>query len=142
MSAAALVQLISACIGIVGSLFFAIGIMRQTVEAMARLSGTYWDWNPHMPRALATQKADYLFGGGLIFTAFLLQLGSFFAPATAIFTEEQARWAPWVAGVATIFGFLLLRVAAGRLGKHYEEQITSWLKQKVMQQNPTSSPRE
>ena len=79
MSAAALVQLASACIGIVGSLFFAIGVMRQTVEAMARLSGTYWNSNPHMPLALAAQKADYLFGGGLIVVAFVLQLASFFA---------------------------------------------------------------
>lgn len=136
MSAMGLVQLVSACIGIIGALFFAIGIMRQTVEAMARLSGTYWDWNPHMPPALAAQKADYLFGGGLILAAFLLQLGSFFAPATAVLTEEQGRWAPWVAGVATISGFFLLHIAATRLGKHYEKQITSWLKQKIAEQNP------
>jgi hypothetical protein len=64
-----LIQLISACFGIVGSLFFAIGIMRQTVEAMALLSGTYFNWNPHMPPALAAQKANYSYS--LIFSNIL-----------------------------------------------------------------------
>ena len=135
MSAAALIQLASACIGIVGSLFFAIGVMRQTVEAMARLSGTYWNSNPHMPRALAAQKADYLFGGGLIVVAFVLQLASFFASAEVLLTEAQARLAPWIAGATTVVAFVSLRVAAGRLAKHYEVQIRAWLKQKAEQKN-------
>ncbi|MNB90335.1 hypothetical protein D3C75_373920 [compost metagenome] len=127
MSAAVLVQLISACIGIIGSLFFAIGIMRQNVEAMARLSGTYWDLNPHMPPALAAQKADYLFGGSLIFIAFLLQLGSFFAPTSALLSESSTKIAPWVAGTLTIAMFLLLRFAAARTAKYYEKQTIAWL---------------
>jgi hypothetical protein len=131
VSLAALIQLVSACLGIVGSLFLAIGVMRQSVEAMARLSGSYWDWNPHMPTALAAQKADYLFGGGFIVVAFFLQLGSFFAPPdmTAL-PEPQARLAPWVAGALTIAAFLLLRIAAARVAKCYEEQIVAWLKQR------------
>ena len=133
MSAASLVQLISACIGVIGSLFFAIGVMRQTVEAMARLAGTYWDRNPHMPPALAAQKADYLFGGGLILVAFLLQLGSFFASTAPVLSEKQARLAPWVAGVATVLGFFLMRMAARGLAKYYEAQIVAWLKQKEEQ---------
>ena len=131
MTSASLIQLVSACIGSVGALFFAIGVMRQTVEAMARLSGTYWDWNPHLPPALAAQKADYLFGGGLILVAFVLQLGSFFAPTQSVLTGEQARVAPWVAAGGTIAAFVLLRFAAGRLARHYEKQITAWLKQKL-----------
>ncbi|CAN7658081.1 hypothetical protein LJR159_005016 [Pseudomonas brassicacearum] len=127
MSAAVLVQLISTCVGIIGSLFFAIGIMRQNVEAMARLSGTYWDLNPHMPPALATQKADYLFGGSLIFIAFLLQLGSFFAPTTTLLSEFSTKIAPWVAGALTVVTFFLLRFAAVRTAKYYEKQIAAWL---------------
>lgn len=133
MSTASLIQLVSACIGIVGALFFAIGVMRQTVEAMARLSGTYWDWNPHLPVALAAQKADYLFGGGFILVAFVLQLGSFFASTQLVLTAEQANAAPWVAASATILVFALLRLAAGQLAKHYEKQITAWLKQRLEQ---------
>ncbi len=128
MSGAALVQLVSACIGILGSLFFAIGVMRQTIEAMARLSGTYWDWNPHLPPALAAQKADYLFGGGLILVAFVLQLGSFFVSSADLLSPGAAQSAPWIAGMSTVVAFVLLRIAARHLAKHYEVQITSWLK--------------
>ena len=101
--------------------------MRQSVEAMAKLSGTYWDANPHMPPALAEQKADYLFGGGLIFIAFLLQLGSFFAPTTALLSESATKLAPWAAVGLTIIAFLLLRLAAARTAKCYEKQILAWL---------------
>lgn len=133
MSTASLVQLASACIGILGSLFFAIGVMRQTVEAMGRLSGTYWDWNPHLPPALAAQKADYLFGGGLIVIAFVLQLASFFVSSQPLLSEAQTRAAPWMAGVATLVGFVALRFAARHVAARYEAGITSWLKKKVEQ---------
>ena len=133
MSAASLTQLISACVGILGALFFAIGIMRQTVEAMGRLSGSYWDWNPHLPPALAAQKADYLFGGGLILIAFALQLASYFASSRPVLTDAQTQSAPWVAGVATIVAFALLRLVARSAAKHYEAQITAWLKQRTEQ---------
>ena len=130
-----LIQLAAACIGIVGSLLFAIGVMRQTVEAMARLAGTYWDWNPHLPPALAAQKADYLFGGGLIVVAFALQLGSFFASGEPLLSSAQSQLAPWVAALATIIAFAALRFAAARLAKHYEVQITAWLKQRSEAKN-------
>jgi hypothetical protein len=133
MSTASLIQLASACIGILGSLFFAIGVMRQTIEAMGRLSGTYWDWNPHLPPVLAAQKADYLFGGGLIVISFVLQLASFFASSQPLLTEAQTRTAPWVAGAATLVGFAALRLAARHVASRYEAEITSWLKKKVEQ---------
>ena len=131
MSVSTLVQLIAACIGIVGSLFFAIGIMRQSVVAMADLSGTYWDWNPNMPPALAAQKADYLFGGGLIVLAFVCQLASFFVPPAPALNESQSSIAPWLAAVITLVTFFLLRLAARRLAKHYESQIIAWLEKKA-----------
>lgn len=135
MSIASLIQLIAACVGVVGSVFFAIGVMRQSVEAMARLSGTYFDWNPHMPPALAAQKADYLFGGGLIVFAFALQLGSFFGSNAMVISEEQGPHAPWIAGAVTLLAFVLLRFAAARLACHYESQIWAWLKEKSERDN-------
>ena len=72
MALATVIQLIAACIGIVGSLFFAIGVIRQNAQAMARLSSSYFDANPHMPAALASQRAEYIFGGALIVAAFAL----------------------------------------------------------------------
>ena len=137
MPVASLIQLVSACIGIIGSLFFAIGVMRQSVEAMGRLSGSYWDWNPHMPPALAAQKADYLFGGCVIVAAFILQLVSFFVPTEAVaLTVSQAAVVPWVAAVLAAVAFFLLRAASRRVAKHYEGQIEAWLKQKNVQPPP------
>lgn len=132
MPLSSLIQLIAACVGIVGSLFFAIGVMRQTVEAMAKLSGTYFDWNPHMPPALAAQKADYVFGGGLILVAFVLQLASFFVPVSAeVLSVEQSLFAPWVAAASTLVVFVLLRIAAKCLARYFESQINAWLKRKL-----------
>jgi hypothetical protein len=136
MSAQTLVQLVAACIGILGSLFFAIGVMRQSVEAMGRLSGSYWDWNPHLPPALAAQKADYVFGGGLIVFAFTLQLMSFFASAEgSILNPRQVVAAPWVAIVFTAASFFALRAVAGRVASHYQQQIETWLKAKNEQKS-------
>lgn len=128
MSSTSFIQLIAACVGIVGSLFFAIGVMRQTVEAMARLSGMYWGSNPHMTQTLAAQKADYWFGGGLILVAFVLQLGSFFGSNEPFMSSNHARFAPWLAGVVTVICFFLLRKIARQLARHYEAQIAVWLK--------------
>ena len=134
MSATSLIQLVAACFGIIGSLFFAIGVMRQSVDAMGRLSGSYWDSNPHMPKALATQKADYLFGGGLIVVAFVLQLVSFFVPADAeALSTSQARWAPWVALVLTTLAFFVLRVLAIRVASYFQVQVEAWLKRRQSQ---------
>ena len=131
MSTVSLIQLASACVGAIGSLFFAIGVLRQSVEAMGRLSGSYWDSNPHMLAALAVQKADYLFGGGLIVLAFVLQFASFFvAPASVALSVSQALMAPWVALLITIVAFFLLWVAAKRVAKHYEGKVHEWLTRK------------
>ena len=128
MNAPTLVQLVAACVGIIGSLFFAIGIMRQSIEAMGRLSGSYWDNNPHMPPALAAQKADYLFGGSLIVAAFALQLASYLVPNDLqVLSPSQGHWVPWVAVVVTILVFAILRLAASRLARHYQTQIETWI---------------
>ena len=132
MSVAALIQLISACVGIIGALFFAIGIMRQSIEAMGRLSGAYWDWNPHMPPFLAAQKADYVFGGGLILIAFILQLTAFFAPSHgSVFRPDTVQWVPWIAAVATVLAFLALRVVASRVATRFQVQIEAWLRERT-----------
>ncbi len=124
MTLAALIQLLASCIGIVGSLFFAIGVIRQNAAAMARLSYTYWDANPHLPGVLAAQKADYVFGGGLIVVAFALQLASFFSTDPAlVLIGNSASFAPWVALGGTIAAFLVFRVASTWLANYYQEQV-------------------
>ena len=131
MNSAALTQLVSACFGIVGSIFFAVGVMRQSIDAMAAVAGTYWDWNPHLPPALAQQKADYLFGGGLIVVAFVLQLASFFASSEVVLSQAQSKAAPWIAGVVTLALLGLLRMASTRLAKRFEAQVVEHLKRKL-----------
>lgn len=87
MSMVSLIQLASSCVGIVGALFFAVGVLRQSTETMGRLCGTYWGLNPDMRSSLAAQKADYLFGGGSVTIAFMLQFAAFFAQANKMVFE-------------------------------------------------------
>lgn len=129
MTISAIIQLVAACVGIVGSLFFAIGIIRQNTAAMARLSYTYWDANPHLPAVLAAQKADYVFGGGLIVLAFALQLFSFFSTDPApLLSGASATLAPWVALPATILLFFMVRGASVTLARNYQSAVKEFMR--------------
>jgi hypothetical protein len=126
------IQILAACLGIIGSLFFAIGIMRQSIEAKANLSESYRDWNPHMVPALAAQKADYLFGGCIIVLAFTTQLLSFLVPEEiAVFSNDAAALVPWAALVSTIGLFFLVRLGAKKLSSAFERRITAALRHKA-----------
>jgi hypothetical protein len=126
-----LIQLVAASTGVIGSMFFAIGVMRQTVSAMADLSGTYFDWNPHMVTALAAQKADYLFGGGIIVVAFSLQLLSFLvSPENVVPQVLPSGAVPWIVVVATVIIFLFLLRVANNVARRFEAQIYARLKEK------------
>lgn len=130
-----LLQLAAACIGIVGSLFFAIGVVRQNADFMAHLAGSYWDSNPHVVAALAAQKADYLFGGGTIMLAFVVQLGAVFAPtdSSGVSTGE-ARFALFLAVFLTAGSFALLHQVAARLAGRFERQINESMKRRLDEQ--------
>jgi hypothetical protein len=128
MQLATLFQILAACLGIVGSLFFAIGIIRQSTEIMAKLTGTYWGHNPHMIFALASQKAEYVFGGCVIVLAFLAQLISFLVPASAaIGCLALASSALLLTVPITVILFLILKLMSRRLARHYEAQIMKLL---------------
>lgn len=118
----------SDCTGFIGALFFSIGIIRQRVPTMGMLSGTFWDANPHMPPALAAQKADYLFGGGLIVVTFAVQFASFMVPPTAIAVgEEHAQVVRWTMAALTLVAIPVLMFVSKSLGKRYERQVNEWL---------------
>jgi hypothetical protein len=135
MLASATLQIISACCGVLGSIFFAIGVMRQSAESMANLAGTYFDWNPHMVPALAAQKADYLFGGGIILLAFLVQLLSVLLPQGQVAaTAVRTSLAAWLAVASTVGGFFVLRFASKALAKHFEGQINHRLNERLEEQ--------
>ncbi len=121
-------QIMSACIGVMGSIFFSQGVIRQSISIMASVSSTYFDHNPHMVTAMASQKAEYLFGGGLIVLAFSTQLLSFLMPIEIeVFSSEQSRFIPWIAVLCTLFCFVLLKALSKTLTRFYENQIRSEL---------------
>lgn len=123
MALSTVIQIFAACIGVLGALFFAIAIMRQSVSTMADLAGTYFDWNPHFVSALAAQKADYLLGGVLIGLSFVLQLFSF------AFTPND-RALLWISVPATAVAFFILQFVSKKLAEQFEIQILARLKDK------------
>jgi hypothetical protein len=131
MTLAELTQILAACFGVIGSIFFAIGVMRQSVDAMADLAGSYFDWNKHMVVALAHQKADYLFGGCLIMASFNLQLLSFLGTSIHVESLSDARdMVAMLAVTFTMVGFLVLRRTAARVARKFEVQIEARLREK------------
>ena len=81
-----------------------------------------------MVTAMASQKAEYLFGGGLIVLAFSTQLLSFLMPIEIeVFSSEQSRFIPWIAVLCTLFCFVLLKALSKTLTRFYENQIRSEL---------------
>ncbi|MGB7310920.1 MAG: hypothetical protein WBC67_17810 [Candidatus Acidiferrales bacterium] len=122
MALTTLIQIIAAALGVIGSLFFTIGIVRQSPAAMAQLAGTYWNSNPYMVPALAAQKADYVFGGVIIALTFVVQLMSFLAtPTTTI--AVGARSALVIAIPATVVVFVILYRISKRVAIRFERQI-------------------
>jgi hypothetical protein len=116
-----LIQIVAAALGVIGSLFFTIGIVRQSPATMAALAGSYFDFDPHAVPTLAAQKTDYLFGGAFIVLAFAPQTGSFLAGPSTI--AVGAKWTTLIAILATIVAFLALYRASRLLASLYEGQI-------------------
>lgn len=129
MTLASLIQLFGACFGIVGSLFFAIGVIRQSSGAIAKIAGTYWGANPHLLAALTSQKAEYVLGGGLIVAAFMLQLLSFFTTdPSPILGDQSARIAPWLALVGTGLLFVIAQIGSKKLAHRYFAGVQELMK--------------
>ncbi|MBI3364113.1 MAG: hypothetical protein HY033_04320 [Ignavibacteriae bacterium] len=68
---------VSAIVLTLGSAIFLIrGSLTLTPTTIARLSSTYFDANPEIPRNLCDQKADTIAGFSFPLFAFLLQLSN------------------------------------------------------------------
>jgi|GEM_PF-5102012 len=132
MAANSLFQIIAAALGVIGSLFFSIGILRQSPEAMAELAGTYFDYNPAMVPSLAAQKADYVFGGSIIVLAFAVQLASFLVdPAVIAVGSKYSSAVAWIAIAVVLIAFPALRYSAKALAGRFERQINERLRQRA-----------
>ncbi len=121
MALSTLIQIIAAALGVIGSLFFTIGIVRQSPATMAALAGSYFDFNPHAVPTLAAQKADYIFGGAFIVLAFAAQMGSFLAGPSTI--AVGAKSTTLIAIPATILVFVVLYRVSRLLASRFERQI-------------------
>jgi hypothetical protein len=132
MAISVLIQLIAACLGVIGSLFFAIGVMRQSTAAMADIASTYFDSNLYLVANTAAQKADYLFGGVFIVLAFAGQVIALLIPSDAgCLAIKSTRLAPYGAIGGTIVVFMLLRMLSQRLASRYERQIRAELTRRM-----------
>ncbi len=67
------IQTTALIVTLLASFFWIRGSLILSVRDMAALSGTYWDYNLHTLRSLASQKADSLMAGLLLLFSFLLQ---------------------------------------------------------------------
>ncbi len=129
MSMVTLLQLCSACIGALGSIFFTMGVVRQDAAAMAKLSGTYWTANPHMISMLAEQRADYIIGAFMIAAAFVLQFCSCLVPVSlAVMSQVSTAWLASSFLALSAVTFYVLSAFAKRLADDFRQQIRQELK--------------
>lgn len=126
-----LLQLAAAYVGVLASIFFGIGVVRQTANAMASLSMTVTGANIQVLAALARQKADYVFGTGLLFTAFSLQLFALVFPRIGIVTGLVAIYAAIVGLGITAVAFGLLTLLAKPLAARYDEPAKEAMKSRI-----------
>ena len=73
-------QVLSLSLVLVSSIFLIRSVLTADVKQMAALSGTYWNFNPHMIQSLAQQKADTMVGFILLLLSFLLQTANLLWP--------------------------------------------------------------
>jgi len=80
MNLQALLSIESAVLGFISSLFFIVGSITMTGKNIKMLSGTSWNYNEHIAKALSTQRAQYISGALALCLAFVLQFCSVALP--------------------------------------------------------------
>jgi hypothetical protein len=81
--------LIAATVGFVAAIFFCIGNAFNSVEKITLQSTQFWDFSEPVARALASQRAQYVTGGLLLLTSFVLQVAAALASSTNPATLPQ-----------------------------------------------------
>lgn len=71
-----LLAIAAATFGFVAAIFFCIGNISNSVEKITLQSTPFWDFNEHVARALAAQRAQYATGGLFLLVAFFFQIAS------------------------------------------------------------------
>lgn len=96
-------SLLAVCVGLIGSVFLAKGIMFLSAKNLLRLTSPYarWAYAPEQINSLASQKADALTGVFVIFLAFLTQLAALILVDRGV-ALCKTRWAGFLMVLATI----------------------------------------
>lgn len=82
-------------IGLLSSLFFAVGMIHLKTADIRKMGATIVGSNPHIMKSFASQKAEYICGGILLFVAFGLQLAGSVWPSaqtTQFFESADRAW--------------------------------------------------
>ena len=83
MSEQLALTLAAATVGFAAAVFFCVGNVLNTAERITDQASPRWDFSEPVARALASQRAQYVVGAGLLVIAFLLQVASALASSTA-----------------------------------------------------------
>lgn len=90
MSAARFLNLLASIFGAMGSIYVLKGLAALSPDLIARLSGTYFDFNSAQIESFATQKADSIVGIGLVLIAFAFAAVNIaFVPEDLEFVERR-----------------------------------------------------
>ena len=116
--------------GFVSALSFFVGNVFNTIENITLQATPFWDFNEHLAKSLASQKAQYLTGGGFLLISFAFQLCSVIPlPISSTqFSPPFNSWLILIAGIAFPFGALAYVINA---------QLEKFLTSKVFMLNAT-----
>ena len=126
MAIAPFLQLVSACLGFVGAILFAAGVLRQRNEDITHAADTFWDSNPHVLAMLTAQKAQYLAGAVAVGLSFAAQYVSFVlaTPTDAPLTASRSGVLALVIAVpATACVWAIFDRVAGLLAIKYLARV-------------------
>ena len=79
-----LLNIESAILGFIASLYFIVGSITMSGKSIKMLAGTYWDYNEHIAKALSSQRAQYISGALALCLAFIFQFCSVTLPQTIL----------------------------------------------------------
>lgn len=83
MTIGAFFSLLAAAIGTLSAVYFAIGTLRLNDRAIFEISSMYWDYNKNLASSIASQRAEYMVGAGLLLMTFVIQLAGALLPGTS-----------------------------------------------------------
>jgi hypothetical protein len=101
MSEQLALTLAAAAVGFASAIFFCIGNVLNTAARITDQASPRWDFSEPVARALASQRAQYVVGAGLLITAFFLQVVS--ALASSVIPAALPAWLQsWACLVLTV----------------------------------------